>query len=231
MKSFFLGLAAKFDALARRERYLVAIALLGGLLLIGWASVIDPARSRTLVAERGIVEQRAQLAALAAQTQALQAPGQTPEALAGDELAELKKQLTVLYERYTALGGRLVAPQQVSGLLENLIGRRGSLRLLGLRTLPVTSVLETKDGGAKSAAAVVGGASKAGTAPTGLFRHGIEIRIEGSYAELADYLDRLEKSPQKLLWSSVSLSAESHPKLVLTLTVYTLSLDRTWLIV
>ena len=42
---------------------------------------------------------------------------------------------------------------------------------------------------------------------------------------------RLEKSPQKLLWSRVSLSADKHPKLVLTLTVFTLSLDRTWLIV
>jgi MSHA biogenesis protein MshJ len=35
----------------------------------------------------------------------------------------------------------------------------------------------------------------------------------------------------KLLWSNVALAAEQHPKLVLTLTVYTLSLDRAWLIV
>ena len=34
MKSFLLGLAAKFDALAKRERYLVAVALLGGVLLL-----------------------------------------------------------------------------------------------------------------------------------------------------------------------------------------------------
>jgi len=34
-----------------------------------------------------------------------------------------------------------------------------------------------------------------------------------------------------LLWSGVSLSADKHPRLVLTLTVYSLSLDRAWLIV
>ena len=65
----------------------------------------------------------------------------------------------------------------------------------------------------------------------GLYKHGVEIRLEGAYAELADYLVRLEKTPQKLLWSNLVLSADKHPKLVLTLTVYTLSLDRTWLIV
>ena len=65
----------------------------------------------------------------------------------------------------------------------------------------------------------------------GLFKHGVEITLEGSYQELAAYLERLEQAKPKLLWSSVSLSAENHPRLVLTLTVYSLSLERAWLIV
>ena len=241
MKALLDRLAAKFDALARRERYLVALALLGGVLLIGWAAIIDPARSRALTAERGSVEQRAQLAALAAQTQALRAPANDPETQAAAELAELKKQLNALYARYNALGGSLVAPQQMSALLEELLGHKSGLRLLALRTLPVAPVLDGKEaetakpGSAASAAVAgqppMGAANGAGSASAGLYKHGVEIRLEGSYAELAAYLERLEKSPQKLLWSSVSLSAENHPKLVLTLTVYTLSLDRTWLIV
>lgn len=225
MKSFFLGLTARFDALAKRERYLVAVALLGGVLLLGWTTIVDPARSRSRVAERAIVEQRAQLAAIAAQLQALQT-GPNPEALAAAELVEIKQQVKALYERYAALGGSLVAPQQVAGLLEDMLGGKSNLRLLSLRTLPVAPVLETKGGATATAAN-----PPAPAAPAGLYKHGVEIRLEGGYAELADYLQRLEKSPQKLLWSSVSLSAENHPKLVLTLTVFTLSLDRTWLIV
>lgn len=227
MKSFFLGLTEKFDALAKRERYLVAVALLGGVLLLGWTTIVDPARSRSRVAERAIVEQRAQLATLAAQLQALQA-GPNPEALASAELVETKQQIKALYDRYAALGGSLVAPQQVASLLEDMLGGKSNLRLLSLRTLPVAPVLETKE---RAPAAVVNPPAAATAAPAGLYKHGVEIRLEGGYADLADYLQRLEKSPQKLLWSSVSLSAENHPKLVLTLTVFTLSLDRTWLIV
>ena len=218
MKSLYLGLADKFDALALRERYLVAVALLGGVLLIGWTMIVDPALSRARIAERAIVGQRSQLAALAAQTQALQAPDKNPEALAGAELAELKKQLSALNARFAALEGELVPPERMAGLLEELLGRKRGLHLLGLRTLPAESVLEPKSAGVAGQAA-------------GLYKHGVEIRLEGGYAELTEYLAQLEKSPQKLLWSSVTLSAETYPKLVLTLTVYTLSLDRTWLIV
>ena len=218
MKSFYLGLADKFDALALRERYLVAVALLGGVLLVGWTMIVDPALVRSRVAERAIVNQRSQLATLAAQTQALQAPEKNPEALAGAELAELKKRLSALNARFAALGGDLVPPERMAGLLEELLGRKRGLHLLGLRTLPAASVLEPKAAGVEAGAA-------------GLYKHGVEISLEGGYAELTEYLAQLEKSPQKLLWSSVTLSAETYPKLVLTLTVYTLSLDRTWLIV
>ena len=228
MKSFFLGLAEKFDALAKRERYLVAVALLGGVLLIGWTTIIDPARSRAQVAERAIVEQRAQLAALAAQWQAQQST-RDPEAQAGAELVDIKRQIKALYDRYAALGGSLVAPQQVASLLEDMLGGKSNLRLLSLRTLPVAPVIETKNGVVEATAAKA--AALLGHAAAGLYKHGVEIRLEGGYADLAEYLQRLEKSPQKLLWSSVTLSAENHPKLVLTLTVFTLSLDRTWLIV
>ena len=74
--------------------------------------------------------------------------------------------------------------------------------------------------------AITGGSARVGNYP------GITVdRLEGSYQELTAYLERLEAAKPKLLWSSVSLSAEDHPRLVLTLTVYSLSLERAWLIV
>lgn len=223
MKKQWLALLARFDALALRERRLIAVAVLGGVSLLGWSLFIDPAFSRLRVAERGIVEQRAQLSALQAQTAILQSPAQDPEARARAELAALKQQLSRLSERLSAMDGSLVSPQRMTGLLEELIGRRSGLHLLSLQTLPVKPLLERSEGAAPGAAIPpVSG---------GLYKHGVEIRLEGSYSDLADYLTRLEKSPQKLLWSAATLSAEKHPRLVLTLTVYTLSLDKTWLIV
>ena len=43
MKASWLALAARYDALQLRERWLVAAAVLGGILLIGYSLFVDPA--------------------------------------------------------------------------------------------------------------------------------------------------------------------------------------------
>ncbi|WP_374562667.1 hypothetical protein [Ideonella sp.] len=63
-----------------------------------------------------------------------------------------------------------------------------------------------------------------------LYRHGVEITVEGAYGDLMGYLASLEALPgPRLLWGGVKLKVEKHPTVQLSLTVYTLSLDRAWL--
>ena len=236
MKSWWLKTAARYDALQRRERWLVAVALLGGIVLLGHLLFIEPALQRGQAAERGAAGARVQLADMQAQVAALDAPNRHPDVAARAELDALRAQLDALGGRLQALEGALVPPDRMAALLEEMIGTRSGLRLLSLKTLPATpfpgkdaEAGEGEKAGAQAdkAAAASAPGGKAG----GLYRHGVEIRLEGGYQELAAYLARLEKSPMKLLWGGVALSAERHPRLVLTLTVYSLSMDRAWLIV
>jgi MSHA biogenesis protein MshJ len=231
MKALWLQLAGRYDALQLRERRLVGVALLGGIVLIGYALFVEPAMRREQLAERGAAEYRTQLAAVQAQMAVLSSPSQNPDFAAQAELAKLNQQLAGLASRLQVMEGSLVPPQRMTALLEDMIGQRTGLRLLSLKTLPVAPLLDRKDDAGKPAATPPAQGDEVSNPRAGLFRHGVEIRLQGSYQELAAYLQRLEKSDLKLLWSSVALSAEKHPKLELTLTVYTLSLDRTWLIV
>ena len=229
MKALWLNMTARYDAMQRRERWLIALALLGGIFLIGFSLFIEPALKRGQQAERAMEGQRTQLLAMQTQMATLQAPERHPDVAAQAELGQLKQRLDELSARMRVLESSLVPPERMPGLLEDMIGKRSGLRLLSLKTLPVAAALEKK--------AAVGGAEpgKAVVAPSkvsdGLFKHGVEITLEGSYQELSAYLERLEQAKTKLLWSSVSLSAANHPRLVLTLTVFTLSLERAWLIV
>lgn len=231
MKALWLQLATRYDALSSRERWMVAAAVLGGIVLLGLMLFIEPAMQRAALAERASAEQRSQLAGLQAQILALQSPGQDPDVAVRAELDGLKKMLGELGSRISAMEGALLPPERMPGLLEDLIGRDSGLRLLSLRTLPVSPVLDTPAVKAPEGGDVGDKQAETSLPSAGLYKHGVEIRLEGGYQALATYLARLEKSPQKLLWSNVSLSADKHPKLVLTLTVFTLSLDRTWLIV
>lgn len=231
MNALWNKLSARYDAFSERERWMVAAAVLGGILLLGSMLFIEPAMQRAALAERASAEQRNQLAALKAQVVTLQSPAQNPDVAARAQLDGVKQELGELGSRFAAMQGSLVPPERMSGLLEDLIGRNSGLRLLSLRTLPATPVLDKVAANASEGSKPGDQPPNAATPAAGLYKHGVEIRLEGGYQELATYLERLEKSPQKLLWSTLSLSADKHPKLVLTLTVFTLSLDRTWLIV
>jgi MSHA biogenesis protein MshJ len=64
-----------------------------------------------------------------------------------------------------------------------------------------------------------------------VFQHGFELTLQGSYADVHAYLAQLEKLPWRMFWGRISVNAEHHPRLRVTLTVLTLSLNKAWLIV
>lgn len=231
MKARWAQLGARFNGLQTRERWLVTLAVLAAIVLLGFAVFVDPVLQRGRQAERVAAEQATQLAALQSQQLQMQSSAHDPEVQARAELEALRKQLDESAGRLASLEHSLVPPQRMSNLLENMLGQRSGLRLLGLKTLAVTPLLERKPHGDESTNSATEASVQPERVGGGLYKHGVEIRLEGSYQELTAYLRRLEQSPLKLLWSQASLAAEAHPRLVLTLTVYTLSLDRAWLIV
>lgn len=62
-----------------------------------------------------------------------------------------------------------------------------------------------------------------------LYRHGVQLVLQGSYLEMIDYLEALEALPTQLFWGAAVLDAEQYPQAKLTLTLYTLSLDQKWI--
>ncbi len=138
---------------------------------------------------------------------------------------ELRKQITEIDGRLQGLQKQLVPPDQVSRLLEGVLGRERGLALVSLHKLPVQRY---QTNGAAKAADAKAPATESGR---GIYQHSFEIQIEGSYAELHAYLKRLEGLQWQLFWGRAELDANAHPRLRLTLTLHTLSLDKAWLVV
>jgi MSHA biogenesis protein MshJ len=57
------------------------------------------------------------------------------------------------------------------------------------------------------------------------------VLFRSGYFDLLDYLDALERLPQRLFWDGFELRVTQYPQSVLTLTVYTLSPEKSWLTV
>ena len=238
--------SGKFAAMTRRERGIVALALVFGGSFLIFSFGIEPLLLKARGAIRAETAARTELLQQQAQLAVLTAQNSDPDAVNRRRLEQAKQELGPVGQRLASFEAGMVPPQRMRGFLESLLTKNRAVELLGLKTLPVTLVGATteekldngvaaqavKDTGKEGLAQ--GGLAQGGTrsaAAEGIYQHGIEIRLAGSYNDLLNYLAELERMPQRVMWNSVSLTVEKYPRNVMVLRVYTLSLDRTWLLV
>ncbi|MDH5534225.1 MAG: type II secretion system protein M [Betaproteobacteria bacterium] len=232
MKEQWLKLAEKFDALSLRERILVAAGMIGVTVYMSYFLLIDPLLAARPRLEQAIKQERAMLKSVDAILKTGPGAGEDAQLVKRSYQEALRKQLADLNESLVGMQTGLVPPEKMAKLLEGVIAKDRGVELLSLRKLPVQRVRAVKPvaaaSGAETVPAVGTKALSEGSAG-GVYQHGFEITIQGSYGGLHDYLARLEKLPWRMFWGKLSLNAENHPDIRLTLVVQTLSLDRAWL--
>lgn len=205
--------ARGFDQRPQRERVLLITAAAVLLLWLFNQLWLDSqwqrwsqARQQRLAAVTALETLRDNSAQQLAQQQARQQQAQA-------EIQALRERLDGQAQHATAGSTGLVDAQEMLPLLARLLDREHGLRVRTLRSLGQT--------------AVSGGAAADAGQPQ-LYRHAVELSVEGSYADLLGYLQALEALPQKLLWGSLQLKVEKHPQVLLTLRLYTLSQQAGW---
>ena len=233
MKTRLKALTAKFDALQKREKQMVAAAVLFAIVMGGYTFGVEPAQLRAAALKKQIAKQKADLQMAQAQVVVLKAQMRDPDAANKQSLADTRGKLAVADRALHEYDAKLVPPERVPQLLQSVLAQHRGLQLVSLQTLPPAPLLVPKTEEKPPA----GAAAKPVPAPapvekgTNIHKHGLEIRMAGSYLDLLAYVEELERLPQKLLWGRMSLSTAAWPRSELTLTVYTLSLDPTWMIV
>jgi len=231
--------AGKFAALSRRERAIVAGALIfgGGFLIFNFG--IDPSLQKARGATRAEAAARTELAQQQAIVAVLKTQNADPDAPNRKRLAQTKQDLVAVGGRLASFETGMVPPARMQAFLQGLLAKNRAIEVLGLKTLPVMPVgAPVAAEKADAAAAIAQGAGKEKPAQgavkpgavEGIYQHGIEITVAGSYNDLLNYLADLERLPQRVMWNSVSLKADKYPRNVMKLTVYTLSLDKNWLV-
>jgi len=232
VKDRWLALAARFAALEKRERLLIAAVVLVGIPLIGYSLWIEPAQMRARNLSKQIEAKRAELTQLGLQVTTMQADRRDPDAPNKAALAEIDDRMATRAEELRRFDALLISPERMPALLQVLLARHKGLTLTGLRTLSPTPLIPPPEKSEKTKSESGKEAGK-DTAPdsTGdnIYKHGIEVRIVGGYGELLGWLAELEASPHRLIWGEIKLVAE-WPRSELTLTLYTLSLDEKWLV-
>lgn len=210
-----LGFLDRIDALTPRERVILFALLLAGLWALVDALLLGPL-DKSISAEQDKLRAAASQIATAQEVLTQRDALGDPVAAARQRLESARQALNARMRESEAGQRRPVAAKDMAHILQGLLRNHPGLRLAALDTLAPQPV------------GLVAGAKAEEAA---LFRQGVRISLIGGYANLVHYMESLERLPVGFYWSSAELDASKHPEIELTLILYTLSTERTWLTV
>jgi MSHA biogenesis protein MshJ len=224
MRRLWITAAGRLERLAQRERLAVFAAAALAILALVFVAGIEPAlEQRKLLAARVADQERLLAAARNQQRELAQTLSQDPEAGVRARMAEKRQQIAAIDGQLAGLQRTLVSPERMPSVLREMVGKEQGIRLLSLRNLPAAPLLAAEQGGDAPGSEHPGPGRH-------VYRHGVEIVVQGSYLDLLSYVSRLERQSWQVYWGKTVLTAE-YPKTVVALTLYTLSLDKAWLVV
>ncbi|MBI4808366.1 MAG: type II secretion system protein M [Nitrosomonadales bacterium] len=214
-------LVTKVDGMSLRERALIFFAAAFLLVSLIDALFLNPLLNKQKGLSAQVVQQQEKMkeiqAQLAGLLQAQQADATSPQR---ERIRVLRQQIADGDAYLKERRDKLVPPEKMAELLEQVLNKNERLQLVALNTLPVSLFIEPS--GAAAAVQVPEGEKQ-------MYKHGVEITVRGSYADLLQYLTALEHLPTQMFWGVAKLSVVQHPTAELKLTLYTLSLDKRWL--
>lgn len=255
MKQRLLEMAARIDALSLRERGMLFAAVTAVLVFLTHTMALGPLYRNHDALREQIAQQRNHIMGIDGEISAkVKAYQVDPDAPTRARLASVKEEIARLNGALLAMEHGLVPPERMGPILESILKANGRLKLVSLRSLPAEPVSGAEAANAPGNAAppapppapapapvVVGGLAltpvpapapavpKPPAPPPLLYRHGVEVTVRGNYLDMVDYMSALEAMPARLFWGKAQLDVEEYPASRLTLTLYTLSLDRKWM--
>jgi MSHA biogenesis protein MshJ len=211
-------IASAFAKLNRRERVLVTGACLASIMLLGYTYAIEPALVERDKFRQLIVRHDDEVRRIGEQSALLAGRVEDPARATRDAIVQATRDTDALREQMRQQESRLVSPQAMDGILAGLLHRRPGIRVLSLSTR------SDPPAGASARADAPGD-----DASHGLYRHDLRVEVEGSYAELTALMAEIDSSPTRLFREKAVLVAQGDGRCRLTLALFTLGLERSWL--
>jgi MSHA biogenesis protein MshJ len=211
----------RLDALSFRERMLVFLAVAGVTLSLMFVGLIEPALKRQELMVTRVSDLQREVFSLREQLASGEQQNQSGK---NSEINRLRAEAAVLERTVKDRENGMIPPDKMISALKALLAEQAGLTLISLHTEAPRPVQ-------KDAAGVAANETpQAETVPPAeqLYKHGVVLHVQGSYAHLTDYVQRLESLPWAMQWESMNLDAGHHPQLELTLRLSTLGREPTW---
>lgn len=209
------------DALSERERGILFAVVIALALFAVQTWIIDPQLKKQASTKAQLQLNQKQIAELQSEMNSrLEKMGIDPDAAVKERIADARQSLQKMDEDLGGFQKNLVNSERMGALLEGILKRNQRLQLISLKSLPVVNLmaLPTADDQHKKA-----------IDEQSIYKHEVELVLTGNYLDMLAYMRELEAMPERLYWGGSQLTVIEYPKARLSLNLFTLSLEKTWL--
>lgn len=232
-------LTTKIDALTLRERGILLVVISVAIIFLFNSLLIEPQYLKQKILSEKIKQEQAQITATRMEiAQRIAGIRVDPDAELKKRIADAQQQLQQIDSNLQDLQKNLVRPEKMTALLESILKRNHKLQLLSLKNLPVVNVIDEMEESASLGTKIVAAAKAIVGASTNvaeqnmheaIYKHEVEIVLQGSYLDMLHYMRELESLPEQVYWNKGKLTVIEYPKASLSLSLFTLSLEKKWL--
>ena len=134
------------------------------------------------------------------------------------ERQQLSDKLTKIDAELSSAASGFVPATLMPKVLEEMLIATRQLTLIKLENIPVEMVAGNSDPD------VAGDEDS-----TQLYRHGVEMQLQGGYLATLEYLKQLEQLQWRFQWQALQFEVDEYPTGMVTLEVYTYSTEKDWL--
>lgn len=197
MKQQWQKLAARIDALSMRERVFAFLSVIVCCLALADALWISPAQVAYKQVTQRFAAQSAEVKRLRDELGAMAQPVD-PSKVVRDDMDAVQKKLDQVNQEIAAVAPLAEGGPAIEQALVQFLRRHEGLTLVSTGTL--------KDEVPSVSARQKTGAGAGTTVEPVVSKRGLELRVSGTYAQLARYVQTLENALPTLRWGSLQIT-------------------------
>jgi MSHA biogenesis protein MshJ len=217
-------LAARIDERNRRERLLLALTVAVVMLVVWNALVRTPLAERRAVAVDSVAQLEREIASFEDSRAGIEDRIARLEDDSGTSPTErVRRRLDALDDVLAERTARLVSPDQMVRALRDVVNADAEVSLVRLRNAGATPVItEPEDAEGDESASADDDIPR-------VYRHDVELVVEGRYLAVLAYLERLEGLEWQFQWEAITVETREYPVTRATVSLSTLSLAEDWI--
>ena len=145
-----------------------------------------------------------------------------PNEATRQKITQFEAKLAKIDANLLTLTSDLINPVQMRHALLDLLKLEKGVSLLSFELIGAEPLLSAKASKNKTSDEKID-SNESNEYSQNLYRHGIKLRLSGSYFELQNYLKQLEQLPWKFFWQDFNFKSNTYPKSELEIIIYSLS--------